>query len=217
MKPFRLLAHLTFDDRCYLCGEPLRYEKLVCTKCFSRLKPQPEEDILSVENLDGYRTFTHYEGVARELVKLVKFEGIKHLAREVGKITSPLLREYEKRTEADWITFVPTNPWRYWFWRGFDPVEEMLRGAELPYERLIRRSPLWRKPLSRAKSVEERRRLVKGVFKLDSRFAERLRDKTVLVVDDLLTSGTTASAVAHLLKSVGVKRVYLFAFFRAKS
>jgi len=214
MKLPSLLGYLIFDERCYLCSSPLKGEKLVCPGCLSKITPQPEEDKVFIEHLDGYRTFATYGGTAREIVKLIKFENIKHLAREVGKLGKPFLKSYVDKTKADWITFVPTNPWRLWFTRGFDPVEEMLKGADQPYEKLIKRSLKWRKPLSRAKSVEERKKLVKGVFKLNRRFAERIKNKTVLVVDDILTSGTTASAVAHLLKAAGAKRVYLFAFFR---
>jgi predicted amidophosphoribosyltransferase len=135
----------------------------------------------------------------------------------VGKLASATLRAYTEKINPDWTTFIPTNPWRYWFLRGFDPVEEMLKGADQPYEKILKCSLKWRKPLSRAKSVEERKELVKDVFKIDSRFAGKLEGKTLLVVDDILTSGATAEAVGGLLKSVGAERVYFFAFFRTPS
>jgi len=217
MKPSTFLSLLTFDDRCFLCSSPLGEEKFVCASCLEELKPSPEEGNFFVPYLDGYRTFTRYEGRAREILKLVKFDGIKHLATEVGKRAAPLLREYLKSLKPDLTTFVPSNPLRYWFWRGFDPTEEMLKAAAVSYKRVIKRSFRWRKPLARARNREERIKLVKGVFNLERRFAELLEGRRVLVVDDVLTSGATASAVAYLLKSVGVKEVYLFAFFRAVS
>jgi len=212
---FKSLFSFIFDHRCAHCGKPSGGE-YICLTCLKKVEPSPEEDIqLNIPYLDGYKTFTHYEGVAKTILHLVKFRAVKHLTREVGKLAAPFLWSYVRSVEPDYVTFVPTNPWRLWFVRGFDQTEEMLKATEVPYRKLIIRSPLPRKPLSRAKSVEERQRLVKGVFNLDRRYLPFLEGKTVLVVDDLLTSGTTASKVAYLFKSVGTKRVFLFAFFRA--
>jgi len=217
MKFLSFLKPSIFDQCCYLCSSPLRGERFVCNRCLDSIKPQPDINPIVVNYLDGYKTFSHYTGEIREIVKLIKFKGIKHLAPKVGSKAAFFLKEYIDSIGPDFVTFIPTNPWRYWFWRGFDPVEEMLKGANQPYEKLIKRSLKWRKPLSRAVGIEERKKLVKNVYKLSSRFAEKLKGKTVLVVDDLLTTGATASTVAYLLKSTGVERVYLFAFFRGIS
>ncbi len=206
---------LLFSERCAVCGEKLKgKETAVCQHCWFSLQPEPEEDAVYIPHLDGYRTAFPYKGVGGEILKLIKFSGFKSLAYEVGKLAEPTFREYVERIKPHWVTFVPTNPWRYWFKRGFHPAEELLKGTGVPYKKLIVRSWKPRKSLSAAKNLEERKRLVEGVFNLKPRYAGLLEGKRILTVDDVLTSGTTASKLAFLFKSVGAAEVYLFAFFR---
>jgi competence protein ComFC len=216
LKKFYLLR-IFFGEDCVYCGGELASYPFLCEKCINSITPQPGEDILSVPYLDGYKTFAPYKGVAETLIHLVKFEGVKRLLTPLGKMVEPYLKGYIKQVNPSVVTYVPTNPFRYWFVRGFDPVEEILKIAGVSYRRVIKRRWLYRNPLARAKSLKERQKLVKGAFKIDARFAGTLKGKTVLVVDDILTSGTTASEIAYLLKSVGVKEIYLFAVFRARN
>lgn len=204
-----------FEEVCFHCGGGLSSYPYLCEKCINSIVPRPEENILSIPHLDGYKTFAPYKGVAETLIHLVKFEGVKKLLPPLGEMVEPYLKGYIKQVNPSVVTYVPTNPFRYWFLRGFDPVEEILKIAKISYQRIIKRRWLYRKPLAQAKDISERQKLVKGAFTIDTRFAGFLKGKTVLVVDDILTSGTTASEIAYLLKSVGVKEVYLFAVFRA--
>ena len=213
--PKSSIERLLFEESCPLCGKPLGNNPLLCEVCLFSLKPLPEEDQTTIPFLDGYKTFAPYGWREEKIVSLIKFEGFKSLAHLVGNLAKPLLEGYIEKRNPHWVTYIPTNPWRLWFSRGFDPVEEMLKGADLKAEKILKRRWLFRKPLARAKDVAERKRLVKGVFSVEESFKARLRGKKILVVDDLLTSGSTASEVARLLKSAGAKEVYLFAFFRA--
>ena len=212
--PKRWIERLLFAETCAICGEPLEVPSVVCDRCLLSLHPQSEEDILNVPYLDGYKTFTHYGERERKLLELVKFQGFKHLAREIGKLASTHLKEHIKLLKPNVVTFIPTNPWRYWFLRGFDPVEEMLKGASVNFERVIGRRWLFRKPLARVKSFRERQKLVKNAFYIKREKIPRVSGRKILVVDDVLTTGSTASEVARLLKSAGAKEVYLYAFFR---
>ena len=212
--PKRWIERLLFAETCVICGEPLSTFSVVCDRCLLTLHPQVEENLLSIPYLDGYKIFTHYGEREKKLLHLIKFEGFKHLAVELGKLIAPFLRSYIKEVQPDLVGFIPTNPWRYWFLRGFDPVEEILKGAGIPYEGFIKRRWLWRKPLSKARNVEERKKLVRGVFTLKKSYIPRLAGTKVLLVDDVLTTGATASEIAYILKSVGVREVYLFAVFR---
>ena len=213
--PKRWIERLLFAETCLLCGSPLGKHPLLCEVCINSIVSKEERNLLKIPHLDGYKTFTYYGEFEKQLLKRVKFEGFKSLARELGKIVETSLRSYIEELKPSAVGYIPTNPWRYWFLRGFDPVEEILKGAKVSYERFIKRRWIYRKPLSRARTSEERRRLVKGAFTLDKRFIPRLSGERILIVDDVLTSGATASEVAYLLKSVGAREVYLFAVFKA--
>jgi predicted amidophosphoribosyltransferase len=213
--PKSYIDRFLFCESCPICGKPLDDNPFLCRFCLFSLKPFPEEGQITIPFLDGYKTFTSYGWREEKIVSLIKFGGFRGLARLVGALAETHLRNYIEAKKPDLVTYIPTNPWRLWFSRGFDPVEEMVKGANLKVEKILKRRWLFRKPLARAKDVNERKRLVKGSFLVDDRFKARLRGKKILVIDDLLTSGTTASEVAQLLKAGGAREVYLFAFFRA--
>ena len=59
--------------------------------------------------------------------------------------------------------------------------------------------------------LEERYESIKGAFIINKRFKKKLSGKTVLLVDDVITSGATASECAKILKENGAKYVYLLA------
>ncbi len=212
-----LFEKLLFDDLCKICGRPLKpKENFVCTECLLKLRPCdkgcPSADIPFISEA---QSVFDYDDTAKEIVRLIKFEGARGLATAVGKIATPFLKRFIGEIFPDVITFVPTNPLRLWFLRGFDPTYELLKPSGVKVEKLVRRRWLLRKPLARSRSVKERKKLVKGAFTLDPEGGRFLKGKRVLLIDDLLTSGSTAAEIALLFRSVGVKEIFLFTFFRA--
>ncbi len=209
------LKRLLFCESCDLCGGPLGKNPFVCDSCLFSLKPEPFEGTL-YPYVERFKSFTRYGEKERKLLHLVKFKGARSLAVEIGKSASPFLRDFIEEVEPHFVTYIPTNPFRFWFQRGFDPVEEILKGAEVPYGKLIKRRFLLRRPLSLA-TKEKRAHLVKEAYRLEEKVLPRLSGAKVLIVDDVITTGSTASQVAHLLRSVGAASVYLFTFFNAYS
>ena len=212
-----LLSHLKrviFCESCDICGSPVGKNPFVCDSCLLSLKPQIFEGTLPY--VERFKSFTRYGEKERKLLHLVKFKGAKSLAHELGKSVSPYLRGFIKEVEPQLVTYIPTNPFRLWFQRGFDPVEEILKGAKVRYGKLIKRRFLPRRPLSLA-DKQKRPILVKDAYRLEEKMLPRLSGAKVLIVDDVITTGATASRVAYLLKSAGAEAVYLFTLFNAFS
>jgi len=230
------LADFLLPRMCPLCGArmPLGGGRVVCSPCLEGLerlrppwcpkcgKPFVSEMTLahSPDHLcaecrerppafDRARALGPLEGQLRELVHLLKYEGYTSIASELGPELGRLAREEFPDTtgsEGTLVTFVPIDPAR-WRERGFDQAGILARHAaewmELPWASTLERkkavSPQTGLPAAR------RRRNLQGVF--SPREAEPVLGRRVLLVDDVLTTGSTASACARTLKGAGAEAV----------
>lgn len=116
--------------------------------------------------------------------------------------------------DADLVTAAPTAFHRRWM-RGFDLAEDvarlLARRLERPFARTLRKAWVTRRQAGRTES--ERRRLPgKSIRPL--RGAD-LEGRTVLLVDDVWTTGTTLLRSAQALQAAGAKEVRILTLFRA--
>lgn len=116
-----------------------------------------------------------------------------------------ILREYEG--EFDVVSWVPVSKWRR-FRRGYDQVEllaesvcEELNMEPLKCLRKVRHTP----PQSGIKGQAQRRANVLGAYQAIE--PERFRDKRILLLDDIITTGSTVGECARVLLTVGAKEV----------
>lgn len=180
------------DKCCPLCGRKVK-EAGICLECKS--KPLGTEKARSV--------FTH-EGEAARLVVRYK-RGSKYLYRTLAELTLPLfLKEFP---DCDLITSVPMTK-KAQRKRGYNQskllAEELAkRSGKLYLDTAIKQHETQsQKFLGR----EGREKNLKGCFHVINRDA--VKEKTVLVIDDTLTTGSTVSELADCLKRAGAKTVY---------
>lgn len=178
---------------CPFCGRRVR-EEGACLDC----KQKPLETKKA-------RSVWLHEGDAARLVLRFK-SGSKYLFRLFAEELAPLVeREF---SDADALTFVPMTK-RAQKKRGYNQTfliaeklskttgKELLSVAEKVRESADQRE------LTR----REREENMKGVFKVTNRKA--VRGRRILIVDDTLTTGATASALAAALKRAGAAETYL--------
>lgn len=202
------------SERCVCCGKVFvgSSQGYVCNECISSIKPyHPMDYSEKLQYVISYRIFGKYDGVLKEVIHNMKFRNSKELALLLGKAISKHLWEYIEETKPDMITFPSLNLRRLWG-RGFNHVEYILRGAGVPYVRVFKRRDM-NKPMAFL-SAEERQKAVFG-HKLREGLIDFLEGKIVLLVDDLLTTGSTIQRLAYLLMSVGAQEVH--AYFVAKA
>ncbi|MEI9977287.1 MAG: ComF family protein [Ignavibacteriota bacterium] len=226
------LFSLFFPDNCRICSEPLREVSRVpvCRKCLRIPQPLDAEfycvscrtPFLNAFPLDGEGRcglcraglrgfdaaycFGSYEGTLRQLIHLYKYRQIQTLSRPLAEL---LLTALPLDECYDVVTAVPLH-WRKKWQRGFNQSEllaqEIARHRGIPTVRALRRV---RSTLTQAGlSNTERRKNVSAAFHC-RRAAESLRGKSVLLIDDVMTTGSTAAACARALKRAGVDKVVL--------
>jgi predicted amidophosphoribosyltransferase len=151
------------------------------------------------------RAAVAYEAGVVPLVAAWKEQGLRGLACDAAALVAERL----PRPDAETVTFVPADPERRLV-RGYHPAQRLAealgRRWELPCEQLLLRHGRSRR--QRGLPLAERRRNVRSAF------TSARAQGAVVLVDDVYTSGATASAAAGALRGAGARRVEVVTFAR---
>lgn len=230
------LFSLLFPGDCRICGRPLqRISRIpVCAGCLAKTEPLSAEFFCSscrtpfqnafpldelgrcplcrrgLRGFDAAYSFGAYEGVLRELIHLYKYGRVRPLARPLGGL---LRRALPRDEHFDLVTPVPLH-WRRRWERGFNQAgllaQEIARHTGLPCVRLLRRV---RSTAAQAGlSNSRRRRNVAAAFVC--RGTGLVRGRRILLIDDVMTTGSTGAACAAVLRRAGAVRVALLTVAR---
>jgi len=186
--PFLNAAALDREGRCPLCRE-------------------------GVPGFDAAYCFGLYAAPLRELIHLYKYSKIRTLAARFGSLMADAL-PLDERIDA--VTPVPLHWFRKWR-RGFNQSELLARTIArrrgVPLASVLRRV----RPTAAQAGLSNagRRENVAGAFACRTGRRRDIASKRILLVDDVMTTGSTASACARALKRAGAARVVLLTLARA--
>ncbi len=208
---------LFFPKSCITCATNLvQQENIFCTEClydipktnFHKIKDNPVSilfaGLVKIEYASAY--FFYRKGSKyQQAIHKLKYKGIRDSGVELGKkygselVGSPF-------SEIDIIIPVPLHPKRFKT-RGYNQSEAIAEGLaetmQLPYDftSIIR---VVNTETQTKKSLSERRENVSSIFEIKD--YKHLHNKHILLVDDVITTGSTLTALAETLLAVsGVK------------
>ena len=173
------------------------------------------------QEFDMARSYGLYAGNLRKAILQLKFHGREYLANRLGEL---LARAFEALPEPDSaiVAPVPLHASRR-RQRGFNQAELLARGLirRLRGQEEFRGLRLVADSLRRIRatlpqvglSVSARRENVSGVFSVAR--PEQVRNRTIVLIDDVMTTGATLSACAAALKRAGAARVLALSLARA--
>ena len=190
---------------CAACGRACRREATLCTRCSRRLAEADPLEGAGAPGLDRAWSSAPHEGVARDLVTALKFRRLL----PVAELMADRIQWLAPGTMlSGTIVPVPTAPLRTMV-RGFDAAAEIAAAlalrTELPLDaRLARRGG--------GRQVGRRRAQRIGHPPLIQ--ARGNVPSSVLLIDDVLTTGATLSACARALRQAGSVRIVAITFTR---
>ncbi len=208
------LGYLLFPEYCAACATPLvKGEEAICFHCQVRL---PKTAMISeydnqVERLFWGRADVRAagaflkmpkQGMVHQLIHLLKYHDYKQVGVRLGKLFGHELKQCRRMGDFDVIIPVPLHPKKL-FARGYNQCDCIAEGIEFITERDVMCDNLVRlhhTDTQTRKSRFDRWKNVETIFNV--RNPELLEGKKVLLVDDVITTGSTIEACANVLTAI---------------
>jgi ComF family protein len=235
----RGLLQLLYPGQCGACGTPLPPElSHFCPPCRAALSTDPFATCprcaatvgpFALATLEDGCThcwvssfhFEHairlgpYDGLLRDVILRMKHLRGEYLAETLGQLWAELAAPRLREARADVVIPIPLHWWRQWR-RGYNQsaalAHALAEGLRLPcrpgWLRRTRNTPAQTQQVRSARHDN-----VRGAF--HARPRPVLKGKTVLLVDDVMTTGSTASEAARALRQAGASRVVVAVLARA--
>jgi ComF family protein len=201
------LLDLLFPPRCPFCRALLKDgERTVCTACRAALPwTRGGERTQQFPYIRRCCSPLFYEGAVRRSLLRYKFGGSSAYSKNYSEILANCIDENE--VSCDIITWAPLGRKRLRS-RGYDQAQLLAEGVAairgLPCEPLLRKTRD-NPPQSGTGSREKRRANVSGVYAVTD--PARVHGRRVLLVDDIVTTGSTLSECARILRAAGAAEV----------
>ncbi len=215
------LLDVLFPKRCLTCS---RFGKYFCDHCVSTIRTIGVNEAIcpicerrafggmthprckTKYSLDGLTSIFHYDGIIRQAVKTLKYRRVTNLAQEFMHLISPHL----PTALSSMLIPIPLHPSRYRD-RGFNQAEVLGRiladRLHIPIRTDILKRVIKTTPQVEMKDRKERLKNMKNVFSIhNSKFV--IPNSTIILFDDVFTTGATMRAAGETLKRAGAKSVW---------
>ena len=216
MKLVAWLLDLLFPPKCVFCRRLMdRNDVLICPKCQKELPYTENGGILKGNFFTACVSPLYYENDVREALLRYKFYQMTVYAEPFGKLMAECAAEYID-AQVDIISWVPLSKKRLRT-RGYDQAQ--LIAETMGKELGIPCVPVLRKkrhtaPQSRTGSAEKRKKNISGAYEVIDK--KVIDGKVILLVDDIVTTGSTFAECARTLGKGGADKVYCAAAARKR-
>ena len=226
-KLHKFVLDTLFPVTCILCKKE---DEWICENCFSHIFTQNEhvcgicEKVTTPDGrtcqkckkksaLSALVVATSYANSSiAKAVHFYKYRFIPDLHIQLGNLIVKSLQKTDLPL-ADIIIPVPLHPRRL-RWRGFNQSELLAKYSsanllpntciDLDGKTLIRKK--YTPPQMKISNYQHRKQNMQGAFHVIN--SEKIKNKTILLIDDIVTTGSTIFECAHVLKNSGAKEVY---------
>lgn len=204
---------------CLACNQKLKsFEELVCDSCFSKLKLTPEalikteyEKKFASKNFvsDFHPVFIFESGnEIQHIIHVLKYNRQLRVGIYLGKIIANQLNQKLTDWKIELIIPIPLHRLKK-AERGYNQSEFIAKGLSIESKIPISTKTVQRKKFTETQthlSALERQQNVRDAFRVNKQ--KLIEGKTILLVDDVITTGSTISECAKVLLENDAKKIY---------
>ncbi len=216
MSAFSAFLDILFPPRCVFCHRFLRNSRqMICEDCLRTLPYTSNGGEKTGDFFVRCVAPLYYEGDVRESLHRFKFKGATGYSKTYGKLLADCIRE-NLAGSYDLISWVPLSRKRLKE-RGYDQAMLLAMAAALELDDVAvstLEKPLEAEKQSLMGTAEKRRANISGAYRAAD--PELVDGKRVLLIDDIVTTGSTLSECAKTLLAAGAKEVLCAAVARTR-
>jgi len=196
------LIPFTKENYCLKCGEAISGKYDYCLRCKD-----------TSYNFDYARSVFTYNTLTAPIITRFKYNGLKTHAKPLAH----MLKDYYATSDIiiDCLTYVPMHKDRQkerGYNQAFELCKEFSLLTEIPmFDMLERKVNITKQSTLNA---EERRNNIKGAFKIVNKHI--VKGKDILIIDDVMTTGSTADECSRVLKTAGARSVCILTLAKTK-
>ena len=207
---------ILYTHQCILCGKTLPAEAngrvQLCPDCAAEVRREYRcTEPLSVFGADGAAAPLYYRGAVQSAMKRFKFNGAAYCADWFAAQACAALTARLDEWQPALITYMPIG-FLHYRKRGYNQAELLAKliakPLSLPCEAALRKRWFVKKQSAQKDYAARQRNAANAVL---PKKGVNLTGKSVVLVDDIITTGATAAAAVKALREMGASRVYVLA------
>ena len=207
----KTILGIIYPTTCIFCDKILEKNKEleICEECYKELKFLDNGKTIHKNNdeiyYDDIFAAFKYSGKIKELIIKYKYQHKGYLFRAFSKLMFKSIKD--RKIDADIILSVPLYKDRE-RQRGYNQAhllaKEMSRLTNIQYDKKILRRVKTTNCLALC-NKKERKDIIKGAFLLKN--PEKVKNKKIILIDDVFTTGATINECSKVLKQCGAKKI----------
>ncbi|MEE0931392.1 MAG: phosphoribosyltransferase family protein [Acutalibacteraceae bacterium] len=210
---FRLCINAFYPSRCPYCNSVIAKNKIACEKCISKVQQENiTTQLMHTKSISPFR----YDGMYKKAIQQLKFNNYGNYAEQMAMVMSNAVKKeyancFNDNNNFDFITCVPFTKNKYKE-RGYNQSKLLAQNIsyylKIEYRDILIKTKdnKTQHTLTRKQRIEN----VHNVFDINSKYS--VRNKKILVIDDILTTGSTLDECANVLLNNGAKEVLCATF-----
>ncbi|MCK4650848.1 ComF family protein [Candidatus Babeliales bacterium] len=210
IKKLNLIFNFFYPSFCRYCNVLIEQDSIFCLNCFSKINPVATT-FLPITKKKSLKVYSacEYKDPLRSLILKKTFSDIL-ASKQLAKII--LQKTILKKLDIDFIVPIPLHISRYAF-RGYNQASVIAKvlgkELEIPYINLLRRK---KRTIFQSKlSVSKRQSNLKDAFDIAFRYkifnTDFIKNKNIMLVDDLCTTGATLKNAGRVLFNLKPKSI----------